>query len=84
MIRFKWCDGLSERDGQPHSALDFALTGHHQHCLACDVHLTSLDLCPNCGVRYPLLDVLNSELKYRNAVREIFGDATPPPGAAHD
>jgi hypothetical protein len=29
-----------------------SLSGHDWHCPACDHHLTSLYLCPACGVRY--------------------------------
>lgn len=32
--------------------LDEILTGHRLHCGKCDVHLTSLYLCPKCGYRY--------------------------------
>ena len=28
------------------------LSGHLWHCPNCDVHLTSLMFCPECGVRY--------------------------------
>lgn len=28
------------------------ISGHLWHCPVCDVHLTSLFLCPECGVRY--------------------------------
>ena len=45
------CNG-HEHYGGPHSALDFALTHHNLHCPACDVHLTSLLLCPECGTRH--------------------------------
>jgi hypothetical protein len=49
---FKYCDGEHERHGQPHSMLDEKLSGHNLHCPACDVHLTSLLLCPECGTRH--------------------------------
>lgn len=49
---FKTCDGRHERHGQPHSLLDESLAGHRLHCPVCDVHLTSLMLCPNCGTRF--------------------------------
>jgi tRNA(Ile2) C34 agmatinyltransferase TiaS len=32
--------------------LDDKLAGHNKHCPKCDNHLTSLYLCPECGVRY--------------------------------
>lgn len=32
--------------------LDDNLTGHNKYCPKCDSHLTSLYLCPECGVRY--------------------------------
>ena len=32
--------------------LDESLTGHKYHCPKCDVHLTSLGLCGECGTRY--------------------------------
>lgn len=28
------------------------MAGHYWHCPNCDVHLTSLGLCPECGTRY--------------------------------
>jgi len=36
----------------PDSQLDDALAGHNLHCPKCAAHLTSLGLCPTCGVRY--------------------------------
>lgn len=36
------------------SELDESLTGHKYHCPKCDVHLTSLGLCPNCGTRFEI------------------------------
>lgn len=35
------------------------LSGHTWHCPLCDVHLTSLGLCPTCGVRYELPETEN-------------------------
>lgn len=32
--------------------LDFDLTGHNDYCPMCKTHLTSLYLCPECGVRF--------------------------------
>lgn len=29
-----------------------SLSGHNWHCPKCDFHLTSLGLCPECGMRY--------------------------------
>ncbi len=33
-------------------SLDFDLTGHNDCCPICKTHLTSLYLCPKCGVRF--------------------------------
>ena len=38
--------------------LDFNLTGHNEHCPDCDTHLTSLYLCPDCGIRYEYLNFM--------------------------
>jgi hypothetical protein len=37
------------------SELDESITGHRLHCLNCDFHLTSLLLCPECGIRYEIV-----------------------------
>jgi hypothetical protein len=36
----------------PESQLDDALASHDLHCPKCAAHLTSLGLCPTCGIRY--------------------------------
>ena len=38
--------------GSHEDMLDEELTGHRFHSPCCNAHLTSLYLCPNCGVRY--------------------------------
>ena len=48
------CDGKHERGDADHSLLDYGLTQHMLHCPVCDVHLTSLLLCPGCGMRYEI------------------------------
>ena len=48
------CDGKHERGDADHSSLDYGLTQHLLHCPVCDVHLTSLLLCPGCGTRYEI------------------------------
>lgn len=67
MPKLTWCDGRHERNGGQHNALDYSLAGHHLHCPRCDVHITSLLMCPNCGTRYTLIDALNAEMKYAAA-----------------
>lgn len=42
--------------------LDFEITGNNAFCPGCKSHLTSLLLCPECGIRYPLSMVLGSEI----------------------
>ena len=46
VLHFKVCDGNDKTE------LDESITGHRLHCPKCDVHLTSLLLCPECGARY--------------------------------
>lgn len=41
-------------DGNDKTMLDESLAGHMFHCPNCDVHLTSLGLCPSCATRYEL------------------------------
>jgi len=44
--------GLLRCNGRDETQLDEQLAGHRYHCPICDVHLTSLLLCPKCGRRY--------------------------------
>jgi len=46
-MAFKKCNGMDDME---------CLVGHQYHCPECDVHITSLGLCPNCGVRYQCRD----------------------------
>lgn len=45
-VDMKLCNGVDS------SELDQALTHHNLHCPDCNVHLTSLFLCPQCGTRF--------------------------------
>lgn len=44
MIGLKQCDPIACSGG--------SISGHLWHCPMCDSHLTSLFLCPECGIRY--------------------------------
>ena len=41
-------------NGKDETQLDIALSGHKYHCPNCDIHLTSLGFCSNCGVRFDI------------------------------
>jgi len=42
----------------PDSQLDDSLAGHNLHCPKCAAHLTSLGLCPTCGIRYAFAPIV--------------------------
>jgi hypothetical protein len=46
MVGLKHCD--------PNICDGESISGHLWHCPNCDAHLTSLFLCPECGVRYDM------------------------------
>ena len=59
--------------------LDYQLTNHNAHCPKCKVHLTSLLLCPKCGIRYEWSMVLGEEV-----ARIAKRDGVPlPDGISH-
>lgn len=60
-------------DGRDNSALDASLTGHFWHCPGCDRHLTSLFLCPECGVRYEQ----PGQEEYYQALARLLADRMP-------
>lgn len=41
-------------NGNDKTLLDESLSRHKFHCPNCDMHLTSLGLCPHCGTRWEL------------------------------
>ena len=43
--------------------LDYQLTKHNATCKKCGAHLTSLFLCPKCGVRYEWSYILGNEIE---------------------
>jgi hypothetical protein len=45
--------------------LDKSLTGHDLECPRCQSHLTSLLLCPNCGIRFTATTQIDLVEEYR-------------------
>ena len=61
------------------SMLDESLTNHKYHCPKCDVHLTSVGLCSNCGTRFEIESRRTSGVADVGETAQPDGDSSPAP-----